>query len=997
MVISIDFRICILLILFMRLDSIYGLDFPLNGQWRFLPIDQDDVSAGEDDRAKTYSSKELNDTEWESITVPGYWDQPPGAWPWSNPQRTGGPHPKFDGEAWYRFRFSVPENLFPNPESSRDFHAVLRFEGVSAQASVWLNGTFVGRHLGAYGPFDLNVTEAISRTETNVIAVRVRDKSVFHSGGGIGREASSSVIPLGFDPNAGGIHRDVHLKITPKERIQELAVVSDPRSATVHVSLSPESIGSSTLTLEVIEKSTGRKLEFGQPASGGVIRVNGGEILVRLRDFGPEVTPKPWSPESPNLYRITAKLINSRGDLDIFETDFGFRSFAIKGGVFHLNESPYFLFGAGSPPHYELPSEDLVRAHLSYLKEAGVRIVRFAHEPPSQIWLRVCNELGLLAWLDGPLSAERTPYNLNSAELVDYASREMQELVRALRNHPSVCVWTVGSGNARKLKDDVSRRVAEKNLTLIADEMSSHDKDAIVIPESDSRGLIESAIEDWHSGLGWYQGKNADWLPFLKLTSSSIDSTTHPWVCSALETGYSTNGQGRIVRDPIEETASRMRIGSPGEDRDRLLFTQSSRIKELIQVTRAQRNPERNRIAGIFPFTCANWFFYPLTEGAIRPKPLLASIREAYQPIILTIETPRKNYYAGELLETTVTIVNDSIDQQVLSGWNLALEAFIGDEGPVSQTQRENLEIAPFTSDPFSMVVVLPEDILGLQRVRINARFFRGEEELATNQTEILIAPVNWSRPRSETPFGKVLIYDKPNGSLQAYLEKFSLKAESLTSLEQLNSTAGLIVGSGAFDDYIHRAWPTLYRWIESGGRMVVLDQPLGSDRWVFSGPYPPGYRIEAPPGWPSGFDRANVQSEGHSVFEGIRAETLENWGSDRVVAHSILRPNFKVSQQNHRVLVDAAVHSSTPEWGRILVEDRIAEGSILYTQLDLTAKATLDPIACKVLSNLVDWAGDSLAPVTIDLDEDLPPFEAPLVGSPLNEITAPLAGTGEG
>ncbi len=980
--------------LFSAFSPIFGLDFPLEGAWKFHPINQSEVSPSEDDRAKTFSAKGFDDSGWENIPVPGYWDQPPGRWPWSSPAQRGGPYPDLDGEAWYRFQFSVPANQFPGQSDLSEFHATLRFQGVSAQSSVWLNGIFVGRHLGAFGPFELDATKALLRNESNVLAVRVRDKTAFHAGALGGQANLSSTIPLGFDPDVGGIRGSVSLQITPKERILDLAVESDPLSATVELYLSPDSIGQSSLTVELIEKSTGQKVELGEGKPMGAIPVTSSRLTVSLRDFGPEASPKPWSPESPNLYRLTVKLVNARGNIDVAETDLGFRTFEIRGGRFYLNGNPYFLLGAGSPPHYELPSEAVIRTHLSYLKEAGVRMVRFAYEPPTSEWLEVCDELGLLAWIEGPLSAEGTAYDFSKADLIDTASREMKNLARAYRNHPSAAIWTVGSGNCRVLSEVKVRRKAAEVLQSIANEVAQIDEDCIVLPESDSRGFLETVVEDWQSGIGWYTGKQEDWAPFLNVTASLIGSTTNPWVCSALETGYSSNGQGRIIPDPIEETATRMRIGISGDDRNRLLFAQSHRIKNLIEVTRSQRNPEKNRIAGIFPFTSANWFFHPLTEGQIRPKPIIASIREAYRPVILTSEFPKKNYYAGELLETTVTVVNDSPDQRVLDGWNLTLEAFVRSNEPDSQTQREIQEVKPYSSAPFNMTVVLPEDVKTLQRASIRARLFLGEEELASHESEIMIAPLSWSRPRSENPFGKVLIYDRPKESLQPYLEKYSLKPEALISLEQLSGAVGLIVGSGGFDDYINRAWPTLEKWIESGGKMAVLDQPLGSDRWAFSGPYPPGYVVSSPPGWPTGIDRVNVVMEGHPLFEGIRSEVLQDWGRDRAVAKSILNLPIRKSSHPSETLVHAAVEGGTVEWGNVVVEERISEGALLYSQLDLTSKSTLDPIASKVISNLIDWAGDSLSPVVFEMETGRTPFLAPLVDSPMNEITAPHAGT---
>ncbi|MCA9435351.1 MAG: beta galactosidase jelly roll domain-containing protein [Candidatus Omnitrophica bacterium] len=974
----------------------FGIDYLLDGEWKFQPVQVADFTVGEDERAKTNSAKDLADSEWESIQVPGYWDQPAGGWPWSSPRNKGGPHPKHDGEAWYRHRFTVPENRFPEEASGKGFHATLRFESVSAQASVWLNGIFVGRHLGAFGPFEVNVTDALLRNQPNVLSIRVRDKTAFYSSKTDAPPASSSRIPLGFDSNVGGIRGSVSVHIGPKARILDLAASTDSESATVEVAVSSEAIGNSSLVLELTEKSTGKRIEVGEGKPIGAVTVKSGVHRVRLRDFPPDSPPKSWSPESPNLYRLTAKLMGVSGSLDVAETDIGFRSFHAGDGQFLLNDRPYFLLGAGSPPHYDLPGEEVMRSHLSQLKEAGVRAVRFAYEPPTERWLSLCDEIGLLAWVEGPLSVEEGTYDFANADLVRTASAEMKELARRYKNHPSLGVWTIGSGNLRNLSEKKSRGEASKALRAIAAEMRKIDRDAIVLPESDSRGFIDSPVEDWSSSLGWYRGKDSDWGPFLKVTATRITGATSPWVCSALETGYSSAGQGRVIPDPYEEAATRMRIGRSGEDRNRLLFAQSNRVRRLVEVARARRDSSKNRIAGIFPFTSANWFFYPLTPGEIRPKPILASLKEAYKPIILSLELPQKNFYAGELLETTVTVVNDSPDLRTIKGGNLILEAIVGADELNSQTQRENLEAPPNSSVPYSMVVVLPEDIQGLRHGTIRVRLSQSGGELASNEAEIQIAPRGWSRPKSEKPFDRVLVYD-PKSSLTPYFEEYSLRPRKLENLDQLIEAAGLIVGSGGFDDYLSRAWPTLERWLDSGGRMAVLDHSLRTSRWTFSGPYPPGYEITPPPGWPTGVDRVNVTMEGHPLFEGIRSEALDDWGRNHVVARNLLTwVGGENPPYGHHPLVDVAVESGELDWGEVVVEDRYSEGSILYSQLELTPNALTDPVACKILSNLIDWAGDSLAPVFVDIDQSAPGFLAPLVGNSQNEVVADFGGTGE-
>lgn len=95
---------------------------------------------------------------------------------------------KYDGIAWYRITFDVPEK--PDVCNAVELH----FDSVDESACVWLNGKYVGEHnIGTVGwdvPFSLDVTDLVRWGEPNQITVRVQDLAY-----------------------AGGIYRPIQLQI----------------------------------------------------------------------------------------------------------------------------------------------------------------------------------------------------------------------------------------------------------------------------------------------------------------------------------------------------------------------------------------------------------------------------------------------------------------------------------------------------------------------------------------------------------------------------------------------------------------------------------------------------------------------------------------------------------------------------------------------------------------------------------------------------------------
>jgi hypothetical protein len=999
---------------------------PLDGEWRFHPVQvaMEGLSATATERAQRFGASEFNDSSWSNIVVPGYWDQPSGARPWSNPAQTGGPFPNHDGEAWYRREFSLPRDLFQDPEgkpaAEEEWVASLEFEGVAALASVWLNGTFIGRHVGAFAPFEFQIPPQTLRSATNVLSIRVRDKTFYHVPSAANPN-STAQIPLGFDRRLGGIWRPLRLKISPKERLTDVSLVPTADSVTAQILVSPEAVDSSTLTVEIVELATNKKI-YG-PRIQPILPFEGHRpgLTLLISNFPSSLRPKTWSPEDPNLYVFKLILQNSRGGEDRRDIRFGFRDFRIEGNRFLLNGRPYFLLGAGSPPHYENPPREVARRHLEMLKEAGVRMVRFAHEPPSPMWLDLCDEIGLLAWIEGALSADDGPYDFANRTLVSNATEEMTAVVRQLENHPSATIWSIGSGNLRASQSEESRETARHVLSLIAEMVSRMDlgstslqriareevssatleRRRITLPESDARLFATTPIEDWQTSIGWYYGKTADWKGFLETVAARTEKLNLPWVSSEIETGYSTASQGRIVPDPIEEAASRMRIGLPGEERDPLLEYQAERIRRMIFDARAMRNPETHRIAGLFPFTSSNWFFNPMTPSAMQPKPVLKAIEQAYQPVLLALELPRIHFYQndprGEIPSATVTVVNDRYDNPSQPSGTLTFEVVTEGQAGSTVTQRTIPPVPYYENAAYPFYLTLPETP-ALSKAEVRVRLTTGENVISETLSNIVIGSQAECLPKPEDLAKDVLIYD-PANLILPILETFKIRPKKLESLDQLSDAAGLWIGPEGFDDYVWRAWPLLKRWISAGGRVWVSAQSPAESRWQFNGPYPGNLELAIPEGWASGIDTVNIRVEDHPLFANVKDGVLSQWGNDRVIASHVLRPieeEAPATDEPYRFLADVVPSEETLRWDGAVAEVSIGEGKVILSQMFVVHQAQLDPITGLVLRNLCKWLGGAARPILADLPESATPFLDPLVGNGGGEVRAPRSGIGQ-
>ena len=111
--------------------------------------------------------------------------------------------------------------------------------------------------------------------------------------------------------------------------------------------------------------------------------------------------PQLWDIESPTLYQLVSEIIVDGNVVDSKETPFGIRSFYFdKAKGFFLNGSNLLIKGVclhhdGGLVGAAVP-KGVWERRLKKLKEAGCNAIRTAHNPPSEEFLDLCDELGFL-------------------------------------------------------------------------------------------------------------------------------------------------------------------------------------------------------------------------------------------------------------------------------------------------------------------------------------------------------------------------------------------------------------------------------------------------------------------------------------------------------------------------------------------------------------------------------------------------------------------------
>jgi beta-galactosidase len=343
--------------------------------------------------------------------------------------------PDAEGIGFYRKVFDVP--------SDWDGKAVtLHFDGVSYRAEVWLNGCFVGAHMGAYTPFSLDVTSFLHGDSSNELIVRVAALS---------RTKSVDGMVLKFLPAAkqgwyyvfGGIWGKVTLEASPLVSCEAIAVFPDLYREIVELGVELNNrhpnFSQAILRLQILAPD------------GAVISDQSTEVWLypgmNRFDYRLSVPqPSPWDCEHPYLYQLIAE-VEFNGQSDHTSTTFGMRDFTIQDGQFLLNGTPIYIKGVLLQPHYPInlvtpPDPEMLLRELTLVKEAGFNLIRSHLRPAPPGYLELTDRLGLLVYAETSLG-----WIKDNPRLLEQGRREIGELIARDRNHPSVVFWGIFNEN----------------------------------------------------------------------------------------------------------------------------------------------------------------------------------------------------------------------------------------------------------------------------------------------------------------------------------------------------------------------------------------------------------------------------------------------------------------------------------------------------------------------------------------------------------------------
>lgn len=326
----------------------------------------------------------------------------------------------------------------------------IRFDGVSSNAIMKVNGIRLGEHEGSFVCFEVDITAAIHEGK-NLLQVEVQTLTVSD------RLACTSQYAV---HTVGGILRKATLFVLPQTNI----------AATVATTVFDKEYKNATLQIQsqvvnetAITSSTQLKFEL-KDVTGKVIAVKSSAVLNdlikgNLQTIETNIAvkkPTQWNPEHPYLYQLTTTLLVSGKVQQTVIQHIGFRQVVIKGNQLLVNGSPVKLHGVNRHSVHPLTgrsiSPELDRKDAELFKNANCNYIRTSHYPPSEEFLNAADELGLfveseasLTWIQHHASPIWKKWNYTDEQFLPLMVRANIENILGGRNHPSVIIWSLGN------------------------------------------------------------------------------------------------------------------------------------------------------------------------------------------------------------------------------------------------------------------------------------------------------------------------------------------------------------------------------------------------------------------------------------------------------------------------------------------------------------------------------------------------------------------------
>ena len=935
----------------------------LDGTWEII-FDHDNIGRAADWHTDAvFSAQHVKRT----IEVPGAWERI---------------EKDYEGVAFYRRQFQVPLHW-----QGKIVH--LHFDAVNYLSEVWLNDEVVGFHEGGFTPFEFRVDEMLKPGQANVLTLRVvgpiilSDKQVDGMG--------PMETPQWRGGITGGIWQSVRLLATGDVYVDDVFIeprISDD-TATLHVQLDHAGINNASVDVEIdileADDASERvarlrrtwKLHPGKNSQSWTVKIPDAEY---------------WSPDNPHLYRANVRVVHDGSVSDEWTARFGMRQLTIKDKDFYLNGEPIYIkasfFEGLYPNGIAFPdSKAMARREIRLAKEAGFNMIRPWRRPPVPMWLDLADEMGVLVVGSPALECMRLP--LSSPYLPSRVENEVRQTILRDRNRACVVQW--------ELFNELHRPVLKQLMRPMAMLARQLDPTRLVLDESGGWAFganmylpyeyEPTKFNDIHTYPGPLIDRNLyDGFLAIGLTDQQVKDrglrrkSPGRNVVPGLMSFVSELGYGSLP-DLVDNNRRFQQHGNPltpayryhrrlAEGQERVLresgfsylypdlkqfYRDQQAIhgaanKQMIEAVRS--NPDVDGYC-IHALVAGDWIMGAgLLDLWRNPKSYAyEGTKAANQPRILSIRTKPRNVYAekGTFLEVT------GISELKPADGRLLIDIISADGDVVHTGQRDT----GWNSGVSQLLEAKLDTGSWRGNYTVRARFIaENGEVLAENTSQFDV----FGKNELLAPDAKVAVVNLI-GPLPSFLERSGIDVTEFSSSMKLSIP--VFVAGGQRKNQGSRRFAELLDFVGAGGTAVYID-PVRETITSENAKFPFTAMVHPARGlWTC---IPHMVSD-HPMFEGLPVNGMMRNVYENVWPTNTLRDlrgpadvefetlvasiGFDWFSQGHKMQYSGP---GDAWWGSDVLIATFGKGRCIVSQLRLVNNLGSDPVADKILFNLIRW-----------------------------------------
>lgn len=402
----------------------------LNGTWKFKYVHETA------DRPTDFYVDGFDCTSWDDIQVPGPWELQG----FGKPIYTNIKYPFEKNPPFIKGLFDNGSPVgsyvrtFTLPQEWMNDKIYIKFGGVSSAYYLWINGQKVGYAQDSFLPSEFDITPYVKAGE-NTVALQVF------------RWSDGSYIEDQDGWRLSGIMRDVYVHRAPKSHIRDFYVYSDldkeykDADLNVEIDLDGDVAG---MSVEVALFDGKKKVaQFAGP-------VNGLQCALSTK----VLSPKKWTAETPNLYKVVMKLKDAGGKVvDELSCNTGFRKIEIDGRRFLLNGQAVKMRGVNRVEHDPFTgkyvTKERVLEEVLLMKKNNINTIRVAHMPAVEWLCEYCDYYGIMVIDEANVESHGmgyTPESMSHDPKWEAAHvARITRLIERDKNHPCVLQWSLGN------------------------------------------------------------------------------------------------------------------------------------------------------------------------------------------------------------------------------------------------------------------------------------------------------------------------------------------------------------------------------------------------------------------------------------------------------------------------------------------------------------------------------------------------------------------------